>query len=84
MFYGWRIVGGVFLAQLFVTGFVTYSFGLFMVPLQDSFGATRAQVNLGMTLSTLMGLVLSPMLVGGGLSVAACMAWVRSTAGLPR
>jgi MFS family permease len=62
MFYGWRIVGGVFLAQLFVTGFVTYSFGLFMVPLQDGFGASRAQVNSGMTLSTLMGLVLSPLL----------------------
>lgn len=62
MFYGWRIVGGVFLAQLFVTGFMTYSFGSFMVPLQETFGATRAQVNLGMTVATLTGLLISPLL----------------------
>ncbi|GAB3289697.1 MFS transporter [Parahaliea aestuarii] len=62
MFYGWRIVGGVFLAQLFVTGFMTYSFGSFMVPLQETFGATRAQVNLGMTIATLTGLIISPIL----------------------
>lgn len=62
MFYGWRIVGGVFIAQLFITGFMTYSFGLFVVPLQEAFDATRAQVNLAMTATTLAGLVLSPLI----------------------
>jgi len=62
MFYGWRIVGGVFIAQLFITGFMTYSFGLFMVPLQEAFDATRAQVNLGMTATTIIGLVISPVI----------------------
>lgn len=62
MFYGWRIVGGVFIAQMFMTGFMTYSFGLFMVPLQEAFGATRAQVNLGMTAVTLAGLLASPVI----------------------
>ncbi|MBN7797483.1 MFS transporter [Parahaliea mediterranea] len=62
MFYGWRIVGGAFIAQLFITGFMTYSFGLFVVPLQESYGATRAQVNLAMTATTLAGLVLSPLI----------------------
>ncbi len=62
MFYGWRIVGGVFIAQMFITGFMTYSFGLFMVPLQEAFGATRAQVNLGMTAVTLAGLLASPII----------------------
>lgn len=62
MFYGWRIVGGVFVAQLFITGFMTYSFGLFMVPLQEAFGASRTQVNLAMTATTLTGLVASPLI----------------------
>lgn len=62
MFYGWRIVGGVFIAQLFITGFMTYSFGLFVVPLQETFEATRAQANLAMTATTLAGLALSPLL----------------------
>lgn len=62
MFYGWRIVSGVFIAQLFIIGFMTYSFGLFMVPLQDEFGASRAQVNLGMTAVTVAGLILSPVI----------------------
>lgn len=62
MFYGWRIVGGVFVAQMFMTGFMTYSFGLFMVPLQEAFSATRAQVNLGMTAVTVTGLLASPII----------------------
>lgn len=60
MFYGWYIVGGVFTTQFFVVGFMTYCFGLFVLPLQEEFDASRSDVNLAMTAVTLGGLVLSP------------------------
>ena len=61
MFYGWYIVAAVFTSQLFITGFMTYSFGLLVLPLQETFGASRAEVNLAMSAVTLSGLVLSPL-----------------------
>lgn len=60
MFYGWYIVGGVFIAQLFLTGFMTYSFGLYVEPLEADFGASRAEVMLSMTYVTMIGLFISP------------------------
>ena len=62
MFYGWTIVGGVFIAQLFVTGFMTYAFGLMVVPIQTDFGASRAELMYGLTASTIIGLFLSPVI----------------------
>jgi len=62
MYYGWLIVLGVFLVQMFQVGFTTYAFGLLVVPMQEDFGVGRAEVMYGMTASTIAGLVLSPIL----------------------
>ena len=37
MNYGWRIVGTVFVAQLFMVGFATYSYPLLVVPIEAEF-----------------------------------------------
>lgn len=62
MFYGWVIVAGAFISQLFMTGFLTYSFGLLVVPIQTEFGASRAELMYGMTGSTICGLFFAPVL----------------------
>ncbi|MGI9285788.1 MAG: MFS transporter [Pseudomonadales bacterium] len=62
MFYGWIIVAGAFLSQFFMTGFLTYSFGLLVVPIQTEFGASRAELMYGMTGSTICGLFFAPVL----------------------
>lgn len=63
MFYGWRIVGGAFIAQLFVVGFFTYAVSLLIGPVQEDFGVTLEQVMYSLTAATLFGLFLQP--VGG-------------------
>ncbi len=61
MFYGWWIVASVFVAQFFMVGFFTYTFPLIVVPVKESFGATATEINLAMTVSTLGGMVLPPL-----------------------
>ena len=60
MYYGWYIVAGVFLSQLFQAGFFIYSFSLLVLPIQTSFDASRAEVMLSMSGATIMGLIASP------------------------
>ncbi len=60
MYYGWRIVGGTFIAQLFVVGFYSYAISLLTPHLQAEFDVSLEQVMYGMTIGTLAGLVLSP------------------------
>ncbi|MGI9293823.1 MAG: hypothetical protein ACR2PS_07550 [Pseudomonadales bacterium] len=62
MFYGWVIVAGAFLSHFFMIGFLTYSFGLLVVPIQTEFGASRAELMYGMTGSTICGLFFAPVL----------------------
>ena len=61
MFYGWWIVASVFVAQFFMVGFFSYTFPLIVVPVKESFGATATEINLAMTVSTLAGMVLPPL-----------------------
>lgn len=61
MFYGWWIVASVFVAQLFMVGFFTYAFPFILVPVKEEFGATTTEVNMAMTASALVGLVLPPL-----------------------
>ena len=61
MFFGWRIVGGAAVAQLFVIGFYSYTFNLLVIPLREEFSASLEQVMYSMTLCTLAGLILSPL-----------------------
>lgn len=60
MFYGWRIVGGTFIAQMFVIGFFTYAVSLLVAPVREEFGASLEQVMYGLTAGTFIGLVLMP------------------------
>jgi MFS family permease len=61
MFYGWRVVAGAFLAQLFVVGFYTYAVSLLVEPVREEFGANLVQVMYSLTLSTFLGLFLAPL-----------------------
>lgn len=77
MFYGWRIVGSAFTAQLFVIGFFTYAVSLLTAPVRAEFGVSLEQVMYSLTAATFLGLFLQPL---GGLlvdrvSVRAIMSW---------
>jgi MFS family permease len=80
VFYGWRVVGGAFVAQLFVVGFFTYSFSLLVEPVRLEFDATLEQVMYSMTLSTLAGLFLSP--VAGSLIDRLPVRWLMTAGAL--
>ncbi len=80
MYYGWRIVSGAFIAQLFVVGFVTYAISLLIEPVQQDFGVTLEQVMYSLTASTLFGLFLQP--VGGILVDRYSVRWVMAAGAL--
>ena len=60
MFYGWRVVGGSFLAQAFVVGFFTYAVSLLTQPVQDSFDVSVEMVMYSLTFGTFIGLFTMP------------------------
>ena len=62
MFYGWVIVAGVFLAQLFMVGIWTYGFPLLVDPVQKEFGASVTEVQLGLGIGGVLGAVTAPLL----------------------
>lgn len=66
MYYGWRIVGGAFIAQLMVVGFFTYALSLLIEPVRQDFGVSLEQVMYSLTTATLLGLFLQP---AGGILV---------------
>ena len=61
MFFGWRVVAGSFAAMLLVVGFFTYAFSLFVIPLRAEFGVSLEQVMYGITLATVLGLLVTPL-----------------------
>jgi MFS family permease len=61
MFYGWRVVGGAFTAQLFVVGFFSYAVSLLVAPVQAEFDASLEQVMYSLTAATFLGLFLQPL-----------------------
>ncbi len=61
MFYGWRVVGGAFTAQLFVVGFFTYAVSLLVAPVKAEFDVSLEQVMYSLTAGTFAGLVLMPL-----------------------
>ncbi len=62
MFYGWVIVAGVFVAQFFMVGFATYGFSLLIDPVQKEFGASVADIQIGVSAGALIGAVAAPIL----------------------
>ncbi len=63
LYHGWWIVLAGFVCTLLAIGSTTYAFGLFVVPLSQEFGLTRADVNSGF-IFLLLGFALWAPLVG--------------------
>ena len=60
MFYGWRVVAGMFVCQMFSVGFFTYSASILTSPVRESFGASLEEVMYSLTIGTLAGLIVMP------------------------
>ena len=61
-FWGWRIVTAAFVAQAVSIGSTISAYGLFMAPIEQELGATRAQTNLGITILMLVASGIAPLL----------------------
>ncbi len=62
MFYGWVIVVGVFVVQLFMVGFFTYGFPLLVDPVQKEFDSSVTDVVLGVSVGAWTGALISPLI----------------------
>jgi MFS family permease len=60
MYYGWFVVSGALLSQVAIVGFFSYVFSLLVLPLQNSFDATRTEVMYSMSFTAMLGLFLAP------------------------
>ena len=60
MYYGWFVVSGALLSQVAIVGFFSYVFSLLVLPLQNSFDATRTDVMYSMSFTAMLGLFLAP------------------------
>jgi MFS family permease len=60
--FGWRIVLGCFLAQMFAMGLSVGAYPVFMASIEAEFGASRAQTSLGIPLVMLTGALVAPLL----------------------
>lgn len=63
IFYGWWIVAAGFATTLLAIGSTTYAFGLFVKPLSEEFGLSRADANIGF-IALLVGFAVWAPLVG--------------------
>ncbi|MBV1917490.1 MAG: MFS transporter [Sphingomonadaceae bacterium] len=59
-YYGWAIVGITMAIQLLLIGSTLNAFGLFVVPVSEDFGLSRADVNTGLIISNLAGAAIAP------------------------
>ncbi len=60
MFFGWYVVAGTFISQLFVVGFFTYSVSLLVPFVRDEFGVSMAEVMYSLSAGTFAGMLLLP------------------------
>lgn len=60
MFIGWRVVSGAFVGMLLANGLFTYGFTILVNPVRTEFGASLEEVMYSLTLGTLGGLVMGP------------------------
>ena len=58
---GWKVHAGMFICAMFASGCTTYIFGLFVVPVSEEFGISRANLNLGFVAFLLGNALLSPL-----------------------
>lgn len=61
VFFGWYVVAGTFVAQMFVLGFFSYSVSLIVPPVREEFNVSLAQVMYSLTAGTFMGMVVMPL-----------------------
>jgi OFA family oxalate/formate antiporter-like MFS transporter len=57
IYYGWNVALVAFLSTGITVGMTGYAFGAFVEPLEEEFGWTRAQVNWGVALGFVSGIV---------------------------
>ncbi|MDB4476515.1 MFS transporter [bacterium] len=61
MYIGWRVVAGAFAGMVLANGMFTYAFTVLVDPIREEFGASLEQVMYGLTLGTLFGLIMGPL-----------------------
>jgi sugar phosphate permease len=61
VFYGWWLLAGSVLAMMVASGVSFWAFGLYIEPLEEEFGWSRAAVSLGFSVSLLVSGLLSPL-----------------------
>ena len=61
-FYGWRIVAGCFLTLLVSVGIGIYAPPVFLVPLQEHFGWSRAAIAAGGSIAAVVSGIASPLI----------------------
>lgn len=57
---GWRVMTGGFISAALAIGFTTYIFGMFVVPVSEEFGISRANANNGMIMFLLSMALVAP------------------------
>jgi len=62
MYYGWAVVAAGMLANAFMVGAFYSSYGLFVLPVGEEFGLSRADANTGLVIVSLGIAVISPFL----------------------
>ncbi len=55
--YGWVIAGVLFVCFTLTVGMLQYSYGVFVAPLEEEFGWTRAEVNVSLSFFAMTGLL---------------------------
>lgn len=58
---GWRVLAGSFVCGALAIGFTTYIFGMFVVPVTEEFGISRATANNGMIMFLLSMALVAPL-----------------------
>jgi sugar phosphate permease len=61
VYYGWWLLGGSVIAMALGSGVSFWAFGLYVQPLEDDFGWSRAEVSLGFSVSILVSGLAGPM-----------------------
>jgi len=61
MFFGWYVVAGTFVSQMFVIGFFTYSVSLLVPLVREEFAVSMSQVMYSLTAGTFAGMLLMPL-----------------------
>jgi MFS family permease len=62
LYYGWIIVAAALVMFTLILGSTMYAFGVFVRPVSEAFGLTRAEANTGYVLLTLGGAVGAPLM----------------------